>query len=476
MKARAGLRGRLVVLVIAVVGVTAVLVGAISVYLVDRSLRSQLAQDAAASVEFNLAVLAPAAGVPSNSDRSVVASSGVLERFLSRGVDGVWVEFPDDALLSGPVGLGPLPVSDELRTLVTEGQIAYEFTDTPQGTVLISAGRLPPAGPDFFFVTSATIVDETVRRLVLTVTGVGLGVLLVGVVVAAGLARRILRPVAAAQRGAERLAGGDLNVRIPEEGSDEFGRLSSAFNTMAASLQDTIEALSEAQARERRFAADVSHELRTPLTGLVNEAAMLHQRLTTHEMVNEDDRIIAAMLNNDVGRLHHLVEELLEISRLDSGAHPPTSSLVDMNAFLAALIAERHSDAQLSSNLGQPVYTDPHGIERIVGNLLDNARVHAPGRATNVTVSKTGTDTKPEMLRIVVSDQGPGVEEADLTSLFDRFTTGNPARSTGSGLGLAIAAQHTQRLGGEISAANQPGGGLAVTVLLPVGELLHGRE
>lgn len=471
MKTRGGLTGRLVRLVIAVVGITALVVGTASVYLVDRSLRTRLVDETVAAIEFNLGVLAPAVGLDADSDRAAVDESGILNRFLSRGVDGAWVEFPEGDVLVAPRGPGPLSVSPEMRAIITAGNIGYEFVDLPQGRVLVGGAKLPQDGPTFFIATSADIIDESTTRLILTVSGVGLGVLLIGAVVATGVARRILQPVSAARGAAERLAKGDLSARLDVPGTDEFSQLSNAFNTMAASLQETIQALSDAQAREKRFVADVSHELRTPLTGIVNEAAMLRSRLADGGPVGDDERTIADLLEGDVGRLRKLVEELLEISRLESDATPPSPSPVDLNRFLAALIADRHPDAILSGSLPQPVSIDRHGVERIVGNLLDNARTHAGSAEVAVTVSPT-----PDGVEIRVADSGPGVDQSALPTLFDRFVTTNPARGSGSGLGLSIAAEHARRLGGSISAHNRPGGGLEFIVALPVAELLHDRE
>jgi two-component system sensor histidine kinase MtrB len=471
LRARPGLRRRLIGVLIGLVALTAVTVGALSVVLVNRSLRAQRVADAVASAEFNLTVLAPAAGLPEMPDASAVEAAGLLDRFLRRGTDGVWVEFADGERLSTP-GLGEIEVSDALRRLAEAGELGYEFTDSERGLALVTAGRLPPTGPTFYFVNSAQTVNEATRQLVLVVTGASVAVVLLGALVATALAGAMLRPVAAARDAARQMAAGDLEVRLPDEGPDEFGRLSASFNTMAESLRGTIGELEAARARERRFVADVSHELRTPLTGIVNEAAMLRARLETSAAAAESDaQTIATMLDTDVRRLRHLVDDLLEISRLDLVSSPPDPSLVDVAAFLSALIAQRHPLATLATDIEAPIMIEPRGLERIVGNLLDNARNHAAGMETTVAAS-----VQNEILEIEVADRGPGVGSADLPRIFERFATVDPARTTGTGLGLAIAAQHASRMGGSVTAAARPGGGLAMTVRLPVGKLLHGGD
>lgn len=469
MTRRLGLRRRLVWSLIAVVAATVLIVGTASVLLVDRSLRNQLVEEAVGATEFNLAVLAPATGLPPSPAPADVEASGLIDRFLRRGTEGVWIEFPDGSRLAS--GVGQVEIAEELRSIAAAGEIGYQFVEAPDGLLLVTAARLPPSGPDLFFVTSAGPISDATRQVLFVVTGAGVAAVVLGALIASGVARRMLRPVGAAREAAERMAGGDLAVRLREEGSDEFGRLSASFNRMAAALQETITALDAAHVRERRFVADVSHELRTPLTGLVNEARMLVDRLRSTANVTEDHRALAAMLDADVARLRHLVDDLLEISRLDSDAAPPEETVVDIPAFLRALIAERHPAAELVADLPSPVSTDPRALERIAGNLLDNARIHAGGAPTTVTAVLDG-----ENLVLEVADRGPGIEPTNLATVFDRFSTGDASRSGGVGLGLAIVAQHTARLGGTVEAKGRDGGGVAVTARIPVGKLLHDGE
>lgn len=468
---RLGVRRRLTLGLVGLVVATALLVGGLSVVLVERSLRNRLVAESVASAEFDLTSLAPAVGLPTDPDAETIRSSELLDRFLTRGTEGVWVEFEDgDRLSSGQV-VPPELVSDELRRLAEDGEIGYEFVDGPDGSVLVTAARLPPAGPTFFFADSADPVEDAVQQLTIVAGATALGAVLLGALLSARLAERLLTPVSAAGDAAERMAHGDLDVRLATTGSDELGRLARSFNTMAASLGATIDELRRARERERRFVADVSHELRTPLTALVNAASMLAERLRRDVNATHDQRTLAEVIDRDVARLRRLVDDLLEISRLESGAGPPVAEPVDVAAVLANLVQERHPDASLHVDLAHEVWTDPHGLERIVGNLLDNARRHAPGAATEVSASIVD-----DALVIEVADRGPGVDPADLDSLFDRFATPDPSRSSGTGLGLSIVAEHARRLGGSAHADSRPGGGLSVTVTIPVGKPLPDRE
>lgn len=462
-------RRRLIVTLIGLVALTALAVGTISTVLVERSLRAQLVADAVAGAEFNIGVLPDAVGLPADAGPDDVVASGLVDRFLIRGVDGAWVEFGDaEPVVSGiSVVDGPAVVSDGLRLIVDRGELGYEFVSMGGRPVMVIGGRRPPTGPDFYFVYSAASIDAATRRLVTTMSAVSAGVALVGAAVAWVMGGRLLKPVDVARRAAERMAEGDLDVRLATTERDEFGRLAASFNQMAASLQETFGALERAQARERRFVADVTHELRTPLTSLVNSARMLAERLHERREVTDEDRVIAAMVDGEVGRMANLVEDLLEISRLDSDHAARPLVDLDLATFLADLVERRLPTAEVTVEGTQPVRVDRRALERIVGNLIDNAHLH--GGAADVSLAAS---VHEGLLTVEVADRGPGVPESELDAIFDRFTMMDPARASGSGLGLAIAREQAQLLGGDIIAALRPGGGLSMKATIVVAEPL----
>ncbi len=464
-------RARLIVTVIALIALTAGSVGALAYFLVRQSLRDQLLGDAVSRAEFNITVLASTDQLPDGAGPQEFADSGLVDRFLLRGTGGVYVEFPDGETFRSGLGLldAAVLISPQVRTVVAAGDYGYQFLDVDGEPTLLVAGRRPPSGPDFYFFYPAAEVANANGQLARMLVIAGLAVLVLGALGAGLIARRVLRPVAVAGRAATVIAEGDLSVRLPAETNDELGSLAVAFNRMATSLEAQITALVEAHDRERRFVADVSHELRTPLTALVNEAAMLQQRIGG---MPEGERRIGEMLVADVSRLRVLVEELLEVSRLEAGSVPLEESDVDMEKFLAAVIADRYPVARLEmAHPVTPVRTDRRSLERIVGNLLDNARSHAPGAAAAVTYRTEG-----DMLDIVVSDAGPGVPASELPHLFDRFYKSDSSRQGGSGLGLAIAREHARRLGGELTAEPGATGGLVFRLSLPVSDSLHAGD
>jgi two-component system sensor histidine kinase MtrB len=155
----------------------------------------------------------------------------------------------------------------------------------------------------------------------------------------------------------------------------------------------------------------------------------------------------------------------MEISRFDADAERAAVQGVDLGRIITAVVAARLPEATVTLP-SQPVVveTDPRRLDRILGNLLDNARAHAPGAAVEVSLTPISGGAV-----IVVADRGPGVRADALPHLFDRFFKADPSRTAGSsGLGLAIAAEHAALLDGSLRARNRPGGGLVVALTLPV--------
>jgi two-component system sensor histidine kinase MtrB len=249
---------------------------------------------------------------------------------------------------------------------------------------------------------------------------------------------------------------------VPVTSRDEFGAWAERFNRMAATLGDTIGRLEAAQAQNRRFVADVSHELRTPLAALVAEASILREHL---DVLPPDSRRAGELLIGDVARLRSLVDDLMELSRFDAAAERVSAEPVDLGRLVRAVAAARLPDAGLRvPDAPLIVDSEPRRLERIIGNLLDNAREHAPGASVDVSVEVEGDEVV-----VAVSDAGPGVAPDDLGRIFERFHKADPSRHDGSsGLGLAIASEHAALLGGSLAASNRLEGGLRVELRLPV--------
>ena len=416
-------RARLVVTVMGVVAVAALALSVLADVLVARSIEAAIVERALDEARFTVEVLA-AERLGPQVQPGDIESSGLADDLARRGL-AVYVDLggqPGDDFVSGLSAVRAREViSDELRALVATGNLGAERVTLDGVPTLVVGARRPPSGPDLYLLTDLGELTRTRTQLrtVLAIASLAL-VLLAGAV---------------GWRGA-RLAG---------------------------RLADSVAALTAARDRERRFVADVSHELRTPVTALVAEAAELSAEV---EALPAASRRTVELLDRDVRRLRDLVEELLELSRLD--AADPHADLevaeVDLVRFLDAVVSRRLPGTEVRCRPGLTVRTDRRRLERVVTNLVDNARVHADGAEVTVSAGLDGGH-----LVVEVADRGPGVPPAQLPHLFDRFTKGDAARGgSGSGLGLAITWEHVRVLDGTVTATNRVGGGLAVTVQVPV--------
>lgn len=456
---------RLTSTMVGLVSVTAIILAGGSWVVIARSLRADLAERAIAQVEFNVGVLAASPERLSNQPTlSELEESPLVSEFRLRGTDGVYVELDDGAYFSGFAF--NRPPSAELRRVVADGSLATEWVDLSGAPYLMVGARRPPDGPQFYFFFDAGVLSETLRQLALVLGAGVVIVVLVAVSVGRSVAKKVLTPVRRAAVAAEEIASGDLSTRLDATGEDEFGAWVAAFNRMARSLEAHVQRLEEAQEAQQRFISDASHELRTPLSALVNEAAAIKGHL--------DDLPVGAarmaeLLSADVDRLRKLTADLLETSRLDAGIRlepQPT----DLRNFTRTVLDRRSPTVPISVRVSGIANVDRQALERVIGNLVDNALTHAPG--SKLEIEGVADDTG---LTVRVIDHGPGVPPGDLSRLFERFWKGDPSRSgVGSGLGLAIARDYARILGGDLSAFPTPGGGLTVeltvTNLLPPGD------
>ncbi len=450
---------------VSIVGAIVLGVAALAVFSyasVQRELRGSTEDRALRDSELIVTQLAPARLPAGATDADLSASSLLAD--LDRTTAGFSVRFDDGSEVASGFAFATEP-DQELQRLVADGRFALQWVTLGDGrTYVLVAARQPPSGPDFYLYYDGEPAQDALGTLARSLLA-GSSVVVVAGLVAAGLAsRRILRPVTRVADAAQRVAGGDLELEVPVESDDEIGELAVTFNQMTESLAAKVAALEQAEADQRGFVADVSHELRTPLTALVHEAHLLSE--AAESGAGADGRL-AELLASDVDRLHRLVEDLLEISRLDARSESVDARPVDVEPFLRAVIASRYPAARLAPVPDDArLIVDRRRLERIVANLLDNARVHADGTDVEVEVS---VDPATSTCRISVLDRGPGFEPGSEERIFARFVKQDPARRHGgSGLGLAIARAHARQLGGDLRARARKGGGAAFDLLVPL--------
>jgi two-component system sensor histidine kinase BaeS len=296
----------------------------------------------------------------------------------------------------------------------------------------------------------------------------GAGLALALPMLAAALAMRAFRgiamPLADVMAAADAVAGGDLSVRVPVRGREEFARLTESFNRM-------VEELERADRQRRNLTADVAHELRTPLQiiqgnleGILDD---VYQPTSEH---------IGATLD-ETRLLARLVDDLRTLSLAEAGQLPLVWEPVDVIELLADVSTSFSGQAEaagldlLVEADGDPakmtITADLGRLDQVLGNLMANALRHTPSGGA-ITLRAEPMDGG---VRIIVSDTGEGIPSEDLPAIFDRFWRGDRSRShatgVGSGLGLAIARELVQAHGGRIGVESEPGQGTAFTIELP---------
>jgi signal transduction histidine kinase len=304
---------------------------------------------------------------------------------------------------------------------------------------------------------------------------IALFALALSVLVSSAMARRFTTPLRRLTEASRGLAEGDLTRRVPEDevrsGSSELAELAVQFNTMADRLQESVEIIRRDRDRSRDFLADVSHELRTPLAAL----RMFNELLEGGAAADPEARSeFLESSGQQIERLDWLAQNLLELSKLDSGLvlldlRPDDLRAAVENAVDQTATAARRRDVRVSLHMPvSPVRIrhDPQRIGQVVANLVGNAVKFTP-RGGSITVDVAAT---ADGARIEVADTGVGIDAAELPHIFERFYRGsraNEARGSGSGLGLAIVRSIVDMHGGTVVVESQVGVGTRFIVDLP---------
>jgi two-component system sensor histidine kinase MprB len=298
------------------------------------------------------------------------------------------------------------------------------------------------------------IADEesALHRLRLALVVLSLAALLLAVLLGGWIAQTALAPVRRLTRTAEEVTEtSNLSVRLDAEGHDEVARLGAAFNRMLSALERSV-------GTQRQLVADASHEFRTPLTSIRANAELLARGKTSGQ---EHDAVARAVVDQ-VDELDGLVSDVIELA-LDGDAETRFEDVrLDMLVASEVERMQRHAPGihfELA-NAPSSVLGDAERLQRAVANILANAAKWSPAGGV-VDVEVAGTT-------VSVRDHGPGIEEADLPFVFERFYRAPAARGMpGSGLGLAIVRHVAEGHGGSVEAANAPGGGAVLTLRLP---------
>ena len=309
-------------------------------------------------------------------------------------------------------------------------------------------------------VEQAALLEGLQSNLLRISAVVGVGVLALSLLLSMALTEKISRLMTAIRQVREGAYGHRAEIR----GGDEIAQIGDAFNSLADRLQTTEDA-------RRRFVSDASHELKTPLAAI---RLLTDSILQTDNMDQETTREFVADIGMEAERLSRITEDLLQLTKLDSGIiQEPVVvdvlSVLEQAMRMMSLVAqERGSELTFSAQEGCLVMATRDEVHQVISNLTDNALKYSAGGPVQVSLRKVHGQVV-----LSVADRGPGIPEADLPRIFERFYRVDKARSRaagGTGLGLSIVSDTVKRRGGTVEAANRPGGGSVFTVRWPAAE------
>ncbi len=402
---------------------------------------------------------------PDATEQEARDTLGVALRELPHQNGGQSIVFgPDGEGISESLQRRDLPpnIFSQMQAGLSPAQQRYSQDDTINYVVGI---RLDEFDSVYFEVVDLSDQQSTLRTLRIILFGVATAASLAGTMLGYYLARRALAPLPRISRAARAIAAGDFETKLDLETDPDLGILTSAFNNMVDAVRDRIE-------REQRFTSDVSHELRSPLMTVTASVEVLERRKESLPAVAQQ---AVDLLSQDLRRFQRLVEDLLEISRLEAGAVQLQLSRFILVEFLEHVIAlSRSPHLRLEyepSDAGLAITADKRRLQQVMTNLIENADKYGAG-ATSVGFEVVGST-----VQIVIEDEGQGVPADQRERIFERFgrvkeSAGNRAEATGFGLGLSLVAEHIRIHGGSVWVTDRIDGrhGARFVVQLPVGE------
>jgi signal transduction histidine kinase len=386
------------------------------------------------------------------------------------------------------------------RALVIKKDIQVYFSDYSVGIVNFLR-RNPQEAPDVAtdargrnqveairrkfkrFLDTETALSESrnqtasaTTRNSLLVGGIGLGAALFLILVGALYVNRaVARPVRRTAEAAARIAGGDLSERLDTDGPGEVGELERTFNTMAASLERTVadleernRTLGESEQVKSDLVSNVSHELRTPRASVLGFSSLMLDR----EVSPEETKRYLEVIRTEARRLAALLNDLLDLQRVEQEALELRSDEVDLNELLSTQITLYSAQSDAHELKFQPadepltVRGDRDRLAQVVGNLLSNAIKYSPdGGVVDVSTTAIGDEAW-----IWVRDEGLGIPGGHQEQIFTKFFRGDVGRElgiSGTGLGLVLARQIVEAHGGHIGFESESGRGSTFWLQLP---------
>lgn len=359
---------------------------------------------------------------------------------------------------NGDLPTDDIPESLTIEQLLPERLAMGETVADNSGKLAYAAAPATGPGGRLYVVVVTRRIDAGLGAAVRLFLWSAVATILLGLLAAYLLGRRLTRPIREASLATQRIAAGELSTRLidpPSRDHDELAELSRSINGMASSLE-------RSRALEQQFLLSVSHDLRTPLTSIKGYADAI-----------DDDKVdpkrAAAVIRTESRRLERLVTDLLDLARLQSRSFSLHLETLDLSAAVhTATEAAAASGPEVSfhpvTTGPLPVRADPDRIAQVLANLVENAAKFA---RTSVFVSARAEGS---WVTVTVDDDGHGIAAGDLPHVFERLYVARerPERKeNSSGLGLAIVRELVHAMGGEVEAGSAPNGGARLSFRLP---------
>lgn len=349
----------------------------------------------------------------------------------------------------------------ELREQVSGGAAGLAWAASSGVPAVVVGVPVPAAAAEFYEVASTAELERTLDTLATVLSGFAVLTAVAGALLGRWASRRVLAPLDVVAGAAARIAGGDLDIRLPVTEDPELVTIIGSFNAMVDALHERIE-------RDARFTADVSHELRSPLTTLMTSVQVMQRR---RDELPERSRQALDLVDGELQRFRTVLDDLLELGRLDAGTGGQSRARVDAEELVRhALTMSGREPELLSSDQGVAlsVDVDKQQLNRALVNLFDNADLHGNG------LVGVGVRAGNRSVLIDIDDAGPGVGAAERARIFERFVRGGSRGSRpGAGLGLSLVTETVRGHDGTVICTDSPYGGARFTVRLPLAEAHH---
>ncbi len=366
------------------------------------------------------------------------------------------------------ISAGSSPNTPDITEAISTGQISSWVGSGPstgEHIMSVSAPMVYSNGQIIGvmrYVTSMKNVDQQILVTILAACALGALIMLLVIAINLVFIRSVIEPVSEITKMSKRIANGSYGIQINKKYQDEIGEMVASINEMSLKI-------AQSEKIQTEFISSISHELRTPLTAITGWG----ETLVYSDDINDETRKGIAIILKEARRLTQMVESLLDFTRMEDGRFTLNIEPIDIAAELEdSIFTYRELLHQDNLELVYLPYEeeiplipgDPNRLRQVFLNLFDNAAKYArEGKRIEVSVDYNGVKVS-----VNIRDFGPGIPEDELSNVKMKFYKGSNAKERGSGIGLAVCDEIIRFHGGEMILANAEGGGLLVTIKLPV--------